>query len=123
MARERIYYVGARLSWESSVKCGLDQLGHATLIYSRKWFPYRQAAFFPLIIEPPYDLDVFGDGINVLRFFNQRLFERHIELRNVGAGWDYDDFKAHITLRTPVSPDTPLTFTHEYYQTWEQDVR
>ena len=130
-----IYYVGAKLSPESAfllwcyTGTALRNL-HTTIIYSRKWFPYKEARFFPLTIEPPYlKYEMLLDQL-VMTFENTRLFERYIELRNLGATTDFDHFKAHITLgnRMPKGfadppgnkhlPDFPLTFSNEYYRTW-----
>lgn len=117
---ERIYYVGASLSLESRLRLGLEK-AHSTIIYSRRWFPYKKGKFYPLVVEPPYRQDVFNN-IPVLRFESLRLLERHIELRNDGATWDYDDFKSHISLECHLKqlPDYPLTLEDEYYSTWEQ---
>lgn len=113
----KIYYVGARLCAESAAILGELKRPHVTIAYSRKWFPYKRGEFFPLVIEPPFWQEQFGD-LTVLRFNSSRLFERHIELRNAGATWDYEDFKAHITTKT--LPDQPLVLEHEYYRTWEE---
>jgi hypothetical protein len=126
----RIYYVGALLAPESVFllwrKPVTVKKPHATIIYSKEWFPYKEAACFPLVIEPPYKFERLQDQI-VLRFNSPRLFERHIELRNYGATWDYPDFKAHISLGNFIGiewenspPDFPLTFSKEYYQTWDE---
>ena len=125
-----IYYVGAKLSTESEFllwrHTGTTRKNfHTTLVYSRIWFPYKEAQFFPLTIEPPYIDYEMLIGQLVLTFQNQRLFERHIELRNLGATSDHIAFKTHITLGScqfgpggkPL-PDFPLTFSNEYYRTW-----
>ena len=122
-----IYYVGAKVAEASSIKlCVCTETQqikfHSTIIYSRRWFPYKPAQFFPLILEPPFSWDTF-DGITVLRFNNQRLFERHIELRNAGASWDYPTFQAHISfgkIPTSAVPNFPIVLEHEYYSTWHE---
>jgi len=124
----RIYYVGALLAPESVFllwrKTVVVKKPHATIIYSKAWFPYKEAQCFPLVVEPPYIFERLRNQL-VLRFDNQRLFERHIELRAAGATWDYPDFKAHISLGNFTGqgwelPDFPLTFSKEYYQTWDE---
>lgn len=112
-----IYYVGAHLSAESAAILGELKRPHVTIAYSRKWFPYKQGKFYPLVIEPPFWQEQFGI-LTVLRFQSSRLFERHIELRNAGATWDFEGFKAHITTRTLL--DQPLVLESEYYGTWEE---
>ena len=109
---------------------------HSTLVYSRKWFPYRTAQCFPLILEPPYEYLVLRDSL-VLKFENHRFFHRHIELRNLGASSDFDHFTSHITIG-PINiwerydqleylskaippPNFPITLSNEYYGTWEED--
>ena len=125
-----IYYVGAKLSLESTflLWCYTGTLiknPHTTIIYSRKWFPYKEAEFFPLTIEPPYiGYENFRDQ-PVLLFHNSRLFERYVELRNLGATLDHETYKMHISIGIAKDkqlpnklPDFPLTFCAEYYRTW-----
>ena len=122
-----IYYVGATVAPESQFRLwhhfgSIAKHPHVTLAYSRKWFPYKPAKFFPLVIEPPYKFEDLGE-LKVLSISSQRLFERHIELRNAGAEWDFDQFRAHITLGiigAPL-PDFPIILSSENYQTWEEE--
>jgi hypothetical protein len=132
---DTIYYVGAEVSFESRFLLWKHfayemPRPHATIIYSRKWFPYRTAKCFPLIIEPPYWLEVLEESL-VLRFENQRLSERYNELRNFGATADHEYFKSHITISPPISPNKwditklhtprfPITLSNEYYGTWKE---
>ena len=130
MTDEKIYYVGAEVSFESRTLL-LKHFGtempkpHSTLIYSRKWFPYKAAKCFPLIIEPPYSLKILKESL-VLSFENYRFFQRYIELRNLGATFDYDHFDSHITISEKTqwdvanlpTPTFPITLSHEYYGTW-----
>jgi hypothetical protein len=131
-----IYYVGADIAPES--KWNLFKYfnteikrPHSTLVYSRKWFPYKTAKCFPLIIEPPYELEVLKGSL-VLCFQNSRFFQRYIELRNLGATSDFDHFKSHITISPPITPnewnisklnipDFPIILSNEYYGTWEEN--
>lgn len=124
-----IYYVGAHISLDSQFLLWrhfgtVPKHLHATIVYSRTWFSYRPGKFYPLIIEPPYKSEVLN-GIHVMSFFNQRLFERHAELRDAGASWDYDTFQSHISIGVRgvhyTLPDFPITLSNEYYQTWEGD--
>ncbi len=125
-----IYYVGADIAPESIARLyrlfgeeGTPKHPHVTIIYSRTWFPYKLGRFYPLVIEPPYIFDILG-GHAAMRFNSQRLFERHIEMRNDGASWDHDKFQSHITIGgrglhyTP--PDFPIILSNEYYQTWSE---
>lgn len=133
-----IYYVGAEVDFQSRQKLFHNFFSsepphpHATLIYSRKWFPYKTAKCFPLIIEPPYSYQILKDSL-VLKFENYRFFQRYIELRNLGATSDFDHFISHITIgpsknfeiynqleNIPI-PDFPITLSHEYYRTWEEE--
>ena len=124
-----VYYVGSRLSPESVIGLqahfNLPQRTkfHATLIYSKEWFTYKDDKPYPVIVSPPFTLDVFQKQ-TVLRLISPELVLRHQELRACGAIWDYPDFKLHITLgkdcelRSP--PTFPLVFDKEYYGTWKE---
>lgn len=127
-----IYYVGAELNFQSRILLyrhfGTEMpRPHSTLIYSRKWFPYRTAKFFPLTIEPPYELKILKESL-VLTFHNDRFFNRYIELRNLGATSDYDHFVSHITISEKLQwdiqnlliPKFPIILSNEYYDTWEE---
>lgn len=121
-----IYYVGLRLSWQSEQNLkeeySIDGSLHTTLIYSRSWFPYKPNIVPGLIIDPPFYIEYFGE-LAVLRFSNIVLTERHNELRRLGATWDYDDFKSHISLGklNNVEPiKHSITFDNEYYMTWDE---
>lgn len=126
----RIYYVGARVSIGSAFLLrhffGSSKLKlHSTIIYScNVWFPYREAKFFPLIIEPPYTVEEWNKEF-ILRYYSDKIFQRYIELRSLGAHSDYPDFKSHITLgdyyKTGRVPNFPIRFDREYYQTWEEE--
>jgi hypothetical protein len=135
-----IYYVGVEVDFNSQQLLfrhfgTLMPRPHATLVYSRKWFPYKTVKCFPLIIEPPYSYRVLEENL-VLKFENHRFFQRYIELRNLGATSDYDHFISHITIG-PISrwevydqieflthamppPKFPITLSNEYYGTWEE---
>ena len=127
-----IYYVGAEVSFESRqllyrhFDCEMSH-PHATIIYSRNWFPYKTAKCFPLILEPPYELKILKDSL-VLKFKNYRFFERNIELRNLGASSDHERLIPHITISEGISwdianlplPKFPITLSNEYYGTWEE---
>jgi hypothetical protein len=121
-----IYYVGLRVSPHSQQnlqkKYNIASNLHSTIIYSRTWFPYKPKLPSGLIIDPPFTVDYF-ENIAVLRFSNELLTERHNELKKLGASWDYNDFKAHISLG-PItrvsSPEFSISFSDEYYMTWEE---
>ncbi len=128
-----IYYVGADIAPESKQNLykhfGTEiKRPHSTLVYSRKWFPYKTAKCFPIVIEPPYELEILKDSL-VLCFYNQRFFHRYTELRNLGATSDHDHFKSHITISNTefwdvtnmIRPDFPITLSNEYYGTWEEN--
>lgn len=138
-----IYYVGAEISFESRSLLyrhfGTElEHPHATIIYSHKWFPYKTAKCFPLIIEPAYEYLVLRGNL-VLKFENNRFFLRHIELRNLGASSDFDHFTSHITIgpikiwemydqleyltKAIPSPKFPITLSNEYYGTWEENLK
>lgn len=131
-----IYYVGAEVDPISSLKLfrhfsTIMPRPHATLIYSRTWFPYKTAKCFPLILEPPYEFQILRDSL-VLKFENYRFFERNIELRNLGASSDHEYLIPHITISPPISPNKwdisklnlpefTITLSSEYYGTWEEN--
>jgi hypothetical protein len=127
-----IYYVGAEVDFNSQQLLHrhfgtLMPRPHATLVYSRKWFPYKTAKCFPLILEPPYELLLLKESL-VLKFENYRFLERHIELRNLGATSDHDRFTPHITIQEGLNfipnyplPKFPITLSNEYYGTWEEN--
>ncbi len=128
-----IYYVGADIApeskWNLFKHFGTEiKRPHSTLVYSRKWFPYKTARCFPIVIEPPYYLEILRDSLT-LRFKNQRFFERHDELRNLGASSDHEIFKPHITISEGVEwdlknipfPKFPIILSNEYYGTWEEN--
>lgn len=116
-----IYYVGARLSLEDSLMLESSKSLHATIIYSKTWFPFREGFLrFPIYIKPPYKLDKFGEH-TVLRFESPAFLSLHKHYKNEGASWDYPDYKAHITLSRFLLPHSPLLFTHLYYRTWNDE--
>lgn len=118
-----IYYVGARVSDNSKHllwRAGANRNPlHATLVYSRKWFEYKYPKFYPLVLEPPFEPDIFLDQ-HVIKFKNYRFFNRHIELRNLGATSDHDHFQSHITIGRKLEFEIkdPITLDLEYYGTW-----
>jgi hypothetical protein len=126
-----IYYVGAEVDFNSQQLLfrhfgTLMPRSHATLVYSRNWFPYKTAKCFPLILEPPYEFLLLRESL-VLKFENYRFFNRHIELRNLGASSDHDHFTPHITIQEGLNfipnytlPKFPITLSNEYYGTWEE---
>ncbi len=128
-----IYYVGAEVSFESRQLLfrhfGTEMSRpHATLIYSRNWFPYKTAKCFPLILEPLYSFEILRDSL-VLKFENHRFSQRHWQLRDQGASSDFVDFKSHITISENTLwdvpnfplPKFPITLSSEYYSTWDED--
>lgn len=120
----RIYYVGARLSEASSARLAPGRRLHATIAYSREWFPYRPARdLYPLVVVPPFAVDALGN-VPVLRFADLGLTRRHEELLAAGATWDYPDFKSHVSLPARPFPEfvppSILVLEDEYYQTWEE---
>ncbi len=123
-----VYYVGSRLSPESAIGlCAHFNLPqnkfHATLIYSKEWFTYKDDKPYPIIVDPPFKIDVFYKQV-VLLLKSPELVLRHQEFRASGATWDFPDFKLHITLGKDcplISPPTfPLVFDKEYYGTWKE---
>lgn len=123
-----IYYVGCSVAVESNIPLSAllnrpYKKFHTTLAYSRKWFPYKAGQYCPLVIEPPFTLERFGE-IAVLRYSNYRLLERHKEFLEAGATWGYTEFKGHISLGKGVgefvTPKTPILLSGEYYGTWEE---
>lgn len=129
----KIYYVGADVSFKSRTLLFRHfntemPRPHSTLIYSRSWFQYKTAKFFPLTIEPPYRLEMLKESL-VLLFENYRFFERYIELRNLGASSDFETIKPHITISEKIQwdlsnlpiPKFPITLSSEYYGTWEEN--
>lgn len=124
LRKTKVYYVGARLSKEDSRLLGsFHKQLHATIIYSRKWFPYEypHQALFPLEIKPEFWIEKLG-ALTVLRFDTLTLSERHKEFLRRGATWDYPNYKAHITLPNTLAtiPTRPLTLEYEYYGTWKE---
>jgi|SRR6185312_4306053 len=126
----KIYYVGLDLS--DSWCCAVSQLlklsqpkrFHATIIYSRTWFPYKPWRFEKLFTKPT-GIEIFN-GLKVLRFEDVQIAARHQQFREAGATWDYLDYKGHITIgpaeTTPDIFPPIITFESEYYQTWEEVV-
>jgi hypothetical protein len=123
-----IYYVGVDIAPESQFRLwhhfgSTIQHPHITLAYSREWFEYKPGRFYPLVIEPPFELEILRD-LQVLRMSNSRLSERHLELRNSGAAWDFDDFRMHLSIspagmiHTSRIPNFPIIAISEYYRTW-----
>jgi hypothetical protein len=92
-----------------------------------------------LVLEPPYSLLLLKESL-VLKFENYRFFNRHIELRNLGASSDHDQFIPHITISEGTScdiksfsldipnldipslpvPKFPIILSNEYYGTWKE---
>ena|ERR1700676_2728158 len=123
-----IYHVATRLSPESAIGlCAhfnlLRNKFHATIIHSKEWFTYKDDKPYPIIVDPPFELNIFSKQ-TVLLFRSPELALRHQELRASGATWDYPNFKLHIRLgkdcpmRAP--PTFPLVFDKEYYGTWKE---
>lgn len=121
----RIHHVAARLSAESSRLLGSPgkQL-HATIAYSREWFPYKpRFDLWPMVIVPPFVPAQFGP-VRVVRFTDWGLTRRHEELLAAGAAWDYPDFKAHISVPDHLADldGIPwMVLEGEYYMTWEAE--
>jgi len=46
----------------------------------------------------PRMLEVFGEGALVLAFNSSDLAWRHMELREIGASWDWPEYQPHITI-------------------------
>ncbi len=128
---ETIYYVGYRLSRESEILlsryynlAGIKKL-HSTVIYSKRWFPYRWSPLSITVLETKHH-EVFN-GILVLRFNSEALEERHENLLAAGATWDYEGFKAHVSIgkieevSEGIGPYAgPIILQTEYYQTWQE---
>lgn len=129
MTITRIYYVGAKLSSISSNRLGSTRKKlHATIAYSRVWFPYKQKInIYPIYAYPPFYMARFGN-VDVVRFECDALASRHDELRALGAEWDYEGYKMHVTVPAALSDAAlgaipNLCFHIEYYGTWEQEAR
>lgn len=131
MSNQIIYYVGSRLSPESSLGLashfGLAASSkfHSTLAFSRSWFTYKDDKPYPVIVDPPFQLAKFGSQLVIL-LRSPELALRWQELRASGASWDFPDFQLHITLGRASEvpkrscPAWPLVFDKEYYGTWRE---
>lgn len=120
-----VYHVAARLSAGDSARLGSPHKRlHATLAYSRAWFPYKPGKAYPLLLNPPFRMDEFH-GVPVLRFEDPAFTARHRELREAGAEWDFPGFASHISVPVPLSRADlrslgGLALEHEYYMTWRE---
>jgi hypothetical protein len=123
-----VYFVGSQLSSESAIGlCAHFNLSrskfHATIIYSKDWFTYKDDKPYPIIVDPPFKLDIFSKQV-VLILHSPEIVLRHQELRASGASWDHFNFKPHISLGKDcpmkVPPTFPLVFDKEYYGTWKE---
>src|SRR4051812_12487552 len=123
----RIYYVAARVGDASAQYleriCGPTSK-HVTLAYSREWFPYRVNEQYPIHIRPGGYLR-YG-SLLVLDVSHPLLINRHGRLREAGAGWGFENYTPHITLKRQfnTAPDLPtewIKLAHEYYGTWDEE--
>ena len=73
---------------------------HSTVVYSRKWIPFRPKAVDIQVNPRTYEWKMFGDEeeVLVLAFRSPELHNRWKQARNLGATWDYDDYSPHVTL-------------------------
>jgi len=71
---------------------------HCTIMYSRKPAPdaYSLLPYLPIKAKAK-GFDVFGDCL-VLLLESIDLYELHNATRELGATYDYDEYKPHITL-------------------------
>lgn len=75
---------------------------HVTIAYSKKPVDWNKAGIDKssfVSIGGPRSVEALGDaGAIVLKFTDQDLRKRWGELRDMGASWDYDSYKPHITI-------------------------
>jgi len=105
---------------------------HVTFAYSRTKFdwsgisPRRDGI---IVMNGKRELERFDGGATVLRFESPVLTARWQMLKDAGASWDYDDFKAHITISynskldlKTVKPYTGrLVFGYEKFKPIDED--
>jgi hypothetical protein len=108
---------------------------HATVVYSRRPVNYKPLGELaePVVIPPSkYQLGLLGDtDCLVLLFQSAWLTNRHMAARNLGASYDYQEYRPHVTLhyacpkhihpaQLPL-PDFPLEIVEEYTKPLNED--
>lgn len=72
---------------------------HVTTIMSREAIEWPQPLQNFITIEKPnFVLKQFDNGAAALTFECAELDERWIELREMGASWDYPDYTPHVSI-------------------------
>jgi len=77
-----------------------DQM-HVTIVYSKKkldWSTIEPNSNRLIIKGGKRSLDIFDKSAVVLKFQSNKLLDRWEFFREIGASWDYDDYKSHITI-------------------------
>jgi len=77
-----------------------DQM-HATIVYSKRKFNWTEVEpkTNRLIIKGgKRSIEVFDKNAVVLQFQSNKLLKRWNFFRRIGASWDYDGYKSHITI-------------------------
>lgn len=92
------------LEWAKSQKfdnCLHPDQMHATIVYSKKKFDWSivKPKTNRLIIKGgERSIEIFDKSAVVLKFQSNKLWERWNFFRKIGASWDYDGYKSHITI-------------------------
>lgn len=95
---------------------------HVTIAYSREPVDWIKAGrdlwdnekgTFTVASGGPRIVEKFGNAI-VLVFASDRLYWRHMDIRRIGASWDYPDFNPHVTITYEAPADLDLTKIKPY---------
>ena len=100
---------------------------HTTIMYSTKYINVENKKYTLYIDPKTYSLEIFGKNILVLRYETSTLSNRWKELIDMGATYDFDEFKIHMTLsyefrggkrklRKLKIPTFPLILEREYVE-------
>jgi hypothetical protein len=108
---------------------------HTTILYSRRHVDWRPKTDLALLVSPEHsDITVFNgrDGSRCLvwKYQSEYLTKRFDLGRALGATFDYDSYKPHITLSYDIGnfdfaslpvPDFNIEIVGEYAEPLEQD--
>lgn len=97
---------------------------HTTIMYSRKYVDVKSTKYMLSIDPKTYSLDIFGNNILVLKYKSLFLKNKWKDLIKLGATYDFDEYKIHMTLsykfygdiKKLKIPTFPLILEEEYVE-------